>query len=138
MLSLLSVEIDMFVTWLCPLDLDTRDLVAAQLGREAARQLDDVIKRREDVRLKTGDKKWREYARDSWDISPTLAVFLPSWINVSPALALEVSRLVRCNPTKAEWSTLIGPDPSRYCALIGWTLLCWCQGLCHNNTSQNK
>ena len=24
MLSLLSVEIDMFVTWLCPLDLDTR------------------------------------------------------------------------------------------------------------------
>ena len=79
MLSLLSVEIDMFVTWLCPLDLDTRygerllsqlylmtnfrDLVAAQLGREAARQLDDVIKRREDVRLKTADKKWREYAR---------------------------------------------------------------------------
>ena len=63
MLSLLSVEIDMFVTWLCPLDLDMRDLVAAQLGREAARQLDDVIKRREDVRLKTADKKWREYAR---------------------------------------------------------------------------
>ena len=23
----------------------------------------------------------------------------------------------------AEWSTLIGPDPSRYCALIGGTLL---------------
>ena len=30
----------------------------------------------------------------------------------------------------AEWSALIGPDPSRYCALIGWTLLCWHQGLC--------
>ena len=112
MLSLLSVEIDMFVTWLCPLDLDTRDLVAAQLGREAARQLDDVIKRREDVRLKTGDKKWREYARDSWDISPTLAVFLPSWINCSPALPLEVSRLVRCAPTKVEWISLIGRIPT--------------------------
>ena len=24
----------------------------------------------------------------------------------------------------------------RYCALIGWALLCWCQGLCHNNTPQ--
>ena len=100
MLSLLSVEIDMFMTWLCPLDLDTRDQVAAQVGREAARQLDDVIKRREDVRLKTQDKKWREHARDAWDISPTLAVFLPSWINCSPALALEVSRLVRSHPTK--------------------------------------
>ena len=34
----------------------------------------------------------------------------------------------------AEWSTLIGRDPSRYCALIGIALLCWHQGLCHNNT----
>ena len=25
----------------------------------------------------------------------------------------------------SEWSTLIGPDPSRYCALIGGNLLCW-------------
>ena len=25
---------------------------------------------------------------------------------------------------QSEWSTLIGPDPSRYCALIGGTLLC--------------
>ena len=40
------------------------------------------------------------FLRDSWDISPTLAVFLPSWINCSPALGLEVSRLVRCAPTK--------------------------------------
>ena len=23
-----------------------------------------------------------------------------------------------------EWSPLIGPDPSKYCALIGWTFLC--------------
>ena len=28
--------------------------------------------------------------------------------------------------TPTEWSTLIGPDPSRYCALIGGTLLCLC------------
>ena len=37
---------------------------------------------------------------------------------------------------EAEWSTLIGPDQSRYCALIGDTLLCWRQSLCHNNTPQ--
>ena len=24
-----------------------------------------------------------------------------------------------CQENQAEWSTLIGPDPSRYCALIG-------------------
>ena len=37
---------------------------------------------------------------------------------------------------RPEWSTLIDQDQSRYCALIGWTLLCWCQGICHNNTLQ--
>ena len=37
-----------------------------------------------------------------------------------------VRRVERCR-----WSR-----SSRYCALIGWTLvLCWRQGLCHNNTS---
>ena len=37
------------------------------------------------------------------------------------------------DPCEAEWSTLIGRDPMRYSVLIGWTLLCWRQGLCHNN-----
>ena len=37
-LSLLSVEIDMFVTWLCPLDLENREIVASQVGKEAAKQ----------------------------------------------------------------------------------------------------
>ena len=36
-LSLLSVEIDMFVTWLCPLDLENREVVAGQVGKEAAK-----------------------------------------------------------------------------------------------------
>ena len=38
----------------------------------------------------------------------------------------------------SEWSTLIGPDLSTYAALIGWILLCWRQGLCHNNTPRGK
>ena len=41
-LSLLSVEIDLAITWLSPLDLQP-DL-APQLGREPARQLDDANK----------------------------------------------------------------------------------------------
>ena len=49
-LSLLSVEIDMLVTWLCPLDLEYREVVAGQVGKEAAKQLDEVIKRRDEVR----------------------------------------------------------------------------------------
>ena len=42
------------------------------------------------------------------------------WENHKPAFAID---------DKAECCTLIGPDPSRYCALIGGTALCWCQGL---------
>ena len=78
-----------------------REVVERQVGKEAAKQLDEVIKRREDVRLKTQEKQWREYARDAWEISPTLAVFLPSWVNLpTQHLVQEVSRLVRTNPTK--------------------------------------
>jgi len=99
-LSLLSVEVDMAMTWLSPLDLDNREATMLQVGKEAAKQLDDAGKWRDDVRTRTQEKQWREYARHAWDISPTLAVFLPSWLNCSPALVNEVSRLVRSSPTK--------------------------------------
>ena len=49
-LSLLSVEVDMFVTWLCPLDLDNREIVSSYIGRDSAKQLDEVIKRREEMK----------------------------------------------------------------------------------------
>ena len=53
-------------------------------------------------------------------------------------VALPDGRLQTVKYQVAEWSSLIGPDPSRYCALIGGTLLCWRQVLCHNNTPQGK
>ena len=59
-----------------------------------------MVQWREDVRTRTQEKQWQEYARQAWDISPTLAIFLPSWLNCSPALVSEVSRLTRANPTK--------------------------------------
>jgi phosphatidylinositol 4-kinase len=99
-LSLLSVEIDMMITWLSPLDLADREAVVLQVGREGAKQMDDVGKWRDDVRTRTLTKQWTEYARHAWDICPTLAVFLPSWLNNSAILVAEVSRLVRSAPTK--------------------------------------
>ena len=62
--------------------------------------MDDVGKWRDDVRTRTLGKQWAEYARHAWDISPTLAVFLPTWLNNSAVLVSEVSRLVRAAPTK--------------------------------------
>ena len=99
-LSLLSVEIDMMMAWLAPLDLEVRDQTVANVGKEAAKHLDDAGKWREDVRGRTGEKQWREYVRHAWDISPTLAVFLPTWLNNSPAMETEVAKLVRINPIK--------------------------------------
>ena len=66
--------------------------------------MDDVGKWRDDVRTRTLGKQWTEYARHAWDISPTLAVFLPTWLNNSAVLVSEVSRLVRASPTK------VGPN----------------------------
>ena len=71
--------------------------MAAQLGREAARQLDDVIKRREDVRLKTADKKWREYARSEpkYFVKYLAALDLERWRKHQCSLIFRPDRLQR-------------------------------------------
>ena len=69
--------------------------------------MDDVGKWRDDVRTRTLGKQWTEYARHAWDISPTLAVFLPTWLNNSPVLVSEVSRLVRAAPTKVIFKSFL-------------------------------
>ena len=61
-------------------------------------QFDDAMKFLEEVRLRLPDKSWREHARNAWDISPSLAVFLPQRLNSSAMLEAEVSRLVRLRP----------------------------------------
>ena len=61
-------------------------------------------------------------------------------LNRSTIASLERARSdlrLEMDDSQAEWSTLIGPDLSRYSALIGGTLLCWRQGLCHNNTPKH-
>ncbi|XP_041348000.1 phosphatidylinositol 4-kinase alpha-like [Gigantopelta aegis] len=44
------------------------------------------------------EKQWREIARITWEISPILAVYLPSRFGNQESLVKEVTRLVRSNP----------------------------------------
>ena len=54
-----------------------------------------------------------------------------------PSITDRYSPVLQCY-SHSDWATLIGPDPSRYTALIVGTLLYWCQSLCHNNTTQGR
>ena len=63
----------------------------------------------------------------SW--SRHLSEFCGGWVLVQLKIFIICPPTPSLSLTFAECSTLIGPDPSRYWALIGWTLLCCCQGL---------
>jgi len=88
----------MMMTWLSPLEGET-PLSLGLMGKEEAKQLTDAAKWREDVQNRTQPKQWKENAKHAWEISPTLAIFLPTWLNNSLSLVAEVCRLTRTNPT---------------------------------------
>lgn len=44
------------------------------------------------------ERSWRDLARLAWDISPALAVHLPSRLRYSDAIVKEVAHAVRANP----------------------------------------
>lgn len=103
-LALLSSEIEVLVTYQNP--LDTREsLVASMSQREygmasgnTGKQLEDAMSYLEtQVRGRTMDKEWRDHVRFAWDVSPTLAVYLPQRL-YHQAVEKELSRLVRSNP----------------------------------------
>jgi len=50
--------------------------------------------------MKSSDKMWRESVRLAWEISPMLAIYLPTRLKSSEKSVVgeEVSRLVRINP----------------------------------------
>ncbi|KAL5017409.1 hypothetical protein ScPMuIL_006998 [Solemya velum] len=84
-LSLVANAIEMFITWHNPRDVPElkvpdSDKIEAYRSRQIS------------------EKLWRETARMAWDISPTLAVYLPSRLHTADALYKEVMRLVRLNP----------------------------------------
>ena len=65
----------------------------------------------------------------------TLSVkFAPVLTPVSASQTVNISSQV---PPSSEWSNPIGPDPSRYCALIGWNHCVATPALlCHKDTAQ--
>lgn len=85
-LSLVAVEIECLITWYNPLS-----------------NLDDRIPGEEVITgwrsQQVTERGWKDLVRLAWDISPTLAVYLPSRMNDSEIITGEVSRLVRMNPT---------------------------------------
>ncbi|UYV78927.1 PI4KA [Cordylochernes scorpioides] len=84
-LGLLSAEVELMITWHNPLS-----------ATELHVQYEDVIK---PWRVQTlSERTWRESVRLAWEISPALAVYMPTRFVNSDALKDEVSRLVRLHP----------------------------------------
>ncbi|XP_056020742.1 phosphatidylinositol 4-kinase alpha-like isoform X2 [Ostrea edulis] len=84
-LHLLANLIDTFNTWHNPLELTEnkiKDEDKVALWRSAL----------------VSERQWRDIARIAWDISPVLAVYLPSRLKTSETLRKEVMRQVRLNP----------------------------------------
>uniref|UniRef100_T1J2J9 Thymidine kinase, cytosolic n=1 Tax=Strigamia maritima TaxID=126957 RepID=T1J2J9_STRMM len=84
-LGLLAVEIEFLVTWHNPLTqpelhIPGEETIAAWRSQPVT------------------ERMWRDTVRLAWDISPILAVHLPSRFKNSEALVKEVTRLVRLNP----------------------------------------
>lgn len=84
-LGLLAVEIEFLLTWHNPMSLPEFNIP----GQE------NIATWREQ---QFNERQWKETARLAWEISPTLAVFLPCRFKNSDSLRNEVSRLVRLYP----------------------------------------
>ena len=85
-LALLSVEIETLVVNENPLDtresigalLTSRNLGTMQpMQQELGKHFEDAMKFLEDIRMRHSPKMLREYTRNAWEVSPTLAIYLP-------------------------------------------------------------
>lgn len=85
-LELLAVEIESLVIWHNPgsrteLQVTGEDNISAWRSKAVT------------------EKTWRDYTRLAWEISPSLAVFLPVRLKNSESIIREITRQVRSNPT---------------------------------------
>lgn len=85
-LGLLSVDIEFFLTWNNPTGIPENHVH----GEE------NIFAWRSQP---VADRTWKDLTRLAWDISPTLAVYLPSRFKNSDAVVNEVTRLIRLHPT---------------------------------------
>ncbi|KAH7939075.1 hypothetical protein HPB52_005251 [Rhipicephalus sanguineus] len=84
-LALLSVEIEFLITWYNPLSLPDRvvpgeEIISAWRSQHIT------------------ERGWVDMVQCAWNLSPLLAVYLPSRFRSSDALRSEVTRLVQANP----------------------------------------
>ncbi|XP_065557789.1 phosphatidylinositol 4-kinase alpha-like [Artemia franciscana] len=86
-LSLLAVEIEFFSTWHNPLGSVENQLPGEQT----------VLQWRQS-QYPINEKHWKEIINSSWDISPSLTVFLPSRLRNIEVATKEVERLVQLHP----------------------------------------
>ncbi|XP_059048933.1 phosphatidylinositol 4-kinase alpha [Achroia grisella] len=84
-LELMAVEIEFLVTWHNP----------HSRPEQAIPGEDNIATWRAKPNT---DRTWRDYAKFAWDISPTLAVFLPERLK-SESIVVEMRRKVQAHPT---------------------------------------
>ncbi|CAM1325927.1 PI4KA (predicted) [Pycnogonum litorale] len=85
-LTLTASEVDFMVTWLNPMSLPEQSI---QGEETITAWLSQPI----------SERMWRDNVRLAWDISPSLAVHLPSRYKNSEILTKIISSLVRSNPS---------------------------------------
>ena len=89
-LALLSVEIEQLVVNDNP--METKESLVNLLskrgnssspsaGNVIGKLFEDAMKFLDEVRLRYPEKLWKEAARNAWEVSPSLAVFLPQRLN---------------------------------------------------------
>lgn len=96
-LSLLAVDIEFFITWHNPLSIPEHQIKGEEMISNWRAQ-------------PMSEKSWKDSVRLAWEISPTLAIYLPTRFNNSEAVVNEVCRLVRLHPTKVSHI----PDALKY------------------------
>ncbi|KAH8031484.1 hypothetical protein HPB51_017547 [Rhipicephalus microplus] len=84
-LALLSVEIEFLITWYNPLSLPDRAVPGEEIISAWRSQ-------------HITERGWVDMVQCAWNLSPLLAVYLPSRFRSSDALRGEVTRLVQANP----------------------------------------
>lgn len=85
-LDLLAVEIELLITWYNPTSRSELHFA----GEETITQWKSKP---------VSEKVLRDITRLAWDLSPVLAVYLPTRLKASETMVKEVCRLVRSNPT---------------------------------------
>lgn len=85
-LGLLAVEVEFLITWYNPMSSWERSIPGEETISTWRSQA-------------VTDRATRDVARLSWEMSPTLAVYIPCRFKTSETIGAEVSRLVQQNPT---------------------------------------